>query len=75
MIYCVTDPAIKGRRFKVFDANGLEWTHVVQCNTATGEITRNKLLGGSVMYLDESTGEMAKESIRVAAPLLVVEQQ
>ncbi len=72
MIYDYTDPALHGRRFRVFDANGLEWSHVTRCDAETGEITRNKLLQGC-MYADPTTHEIARETIKVAAPLLVVE--
>lgn len=58
------------QRSRLFDANGLEWKGgITWCDTETGEIERIVLENGMKVVRD---GELAREMIRTAAPLLIV---
>lgn len=72
MIYDVNAPDYKHRRFRIFDANGLEWKCCTRIDTETGEITRYKTDKGR-FELTPDGNELVTETIRTAAPLLVVE--
>lgn len=70
-LHTFTKPA--GRYFRIFDVNGLQWTHVVECDTVTGRIVRYKLNEHGRFYVDRERNQIAREEVYTAAPLLVVE--
>lgn len=73
MICHYNDPIHAGKRYRIYDANGLLWSHVIECDTETGRIVRYKLNDHGSPYVDWTREEMAKETVYGAAPLLVVE--
>ena len=50
---------------KVFDANGLEWTHVFAVDTETGDLER---------YVVEDNGSLTRQTCKVPAPVVLVWQ-
>lgn len=58
---------------RCFDANGLEWTLVYECDTETGRIERfvpDPETGRP--FLNEACTDAVRETIHAAAPLVVV---
>lgn len=49
---------------RVFDANGLEWRDVYNCDTQTGELEIQS-------SIDYDKGEIIREKVKTAAPLTV----
>lgn len=61
-------------RAEIFDANGVEYRRVLQCNTRTGYIHKIKLnKNGDIMLISDGS-RVAKDVIRAPAPLRVVFQ-
>jgi len=56
-------------RHRVFDANGLEWRYVVECDTETGRVVCLKRDGDSFVAED---GEVVREAHHTAAPLTLI---
>lgn len=72
MRYTLENTINIGQPKRVFDANGLEWTHVLECDTETGEIIRQKTDENGKIVIDYEMGEVVTERIITAAPLMVV---
>lgn len=70
MIYNAKNTAGIGRPVEVFDANGLKWDRLIECDTETGRIVRHVRDESGNFVLNGS--EIAREEQFVAAPLSVV---
>jgi hypothetical protein len=71
MLYTLGNTLRVGKRAKhIFDANGLEWTKVLECDTETGRILRF-VTGPNGSILADGY-EPRREEITTAAPLRVI---
>lgn len=70
MIYTLENTIEIGRRVAdVIDANGLRWSHCLEINTETGEITRFKTDQNGCLNIQED--DVVYETIKTAAPIRV----
>lgn len=58
------------RVFEVRDANGLEWKHVIFCDTDTGEI-EYVVYDDQGPKLDSEGNEIMKATVKTASPLRI----
>ena len=58
-----------GNYGRIFDANGLEWDHVLRCDTDTGEIVKQVVRDGHLLY-NPHVGQILTEKVQTAAPLV-----
>lgn len=76
MLYNLDNTIRTGNPVRVFDANGLEWTGVIECDTETGRILKYvedekgmPVEGARGSMLE---GELVRETVFTSAPLLVI---
>lgn len=66
-VYNVQNTLEVGKPCRIFDANGLEWHDVVECDTETGRILRFKR-DAEGRWVDQE-GELVRETVHGAPPL------
>lgn len=70
MIYTLDNIVRIGRRVdRIVDANGLEWTKCIECDTETGRILRFKTDERGMVMANHD--EAMQEEIKAASPLIV----
>lgn len=75
MIYTIENTAKIGKPVIVFDADGVEVTHCVRCDTETGEVERFEVDINGRYVFDEAGGSINRVKEVLPRPLRVVQQK
>ncbi len=70
-VFDVSNTSEIGRPANVFDANGLEWPFVINCDTESGRIEKFVADEYGIIQIAPNGEEAIRETIIVASPLHV----